>query len=95
MWSVDLYLFYSLLQSNGIAAIGSGDTFMAALLTGILSAGKEIEEIKNGQMYETVDFANAAGALCATKTGSMLSMPYENDVNECRKRFPKLKAKRM
>lgn len=46
-------------------------------------------------MYDIVDFANAAGALCATQTGSMTSMPYENEINECRKKVQKLKAKRM
>ena len=47
-----------------------------------------------GFMQDIVDFANAAGALCATQTGSMMSMPYENEINECRKTVQKLKGKR-
>lgn len=68
---------------------------MAAILAGILSTEKDIDEIPNEQMYDIVDFANAAGALCATQTGSMMSMPYENEINECRKTVQKLKVKRM
>lgn len=78
-----------------IDTTGSGDTFMAAILAGILSTEKDIDEIPNEQMYDIVDFANAAGALCATQTGSMMSMPYENEINECRKTVQKLKVKRM
>ena len=87
--------FQDTYDTTVIDTTGSGDTFMAAILAGILSTEKDIDEIPNEQMYDIVDFANAAGALCATQTGSMMSMPYENEINECRKTVQKLKGKRM
>ena len=87
--------FQDTYDTTVIDTTGSGDTFMAAILAGILSTEKDIDEIPNEQMYDIVDFANAAGALCATQTGSMTSMPYENEINECRKKVQKLKAKKM
>ena len=87
--------FQDTYDTTVIDTTGSGDTFMAAILAGILSTEKDIDEIPNEQMYDIVDFANAAGALCATQTGSMMSMPYENEINECRKTVQKLKVKRM
>ena len=75
-----------LLKTYRIKAVdttGAGDAFMGAILYKL--SGKSLEEISNLQkkeFEEIVRFANAAGALTATKKGAIPAMPGLNEINK-------------
>ena len=43
------------------------------------------------ELADFVDFANAAGAVCATKTGAIPALPETEAIEECRKTVPLLR----
>lgn len=58
---------------NAIDTTGCGDAFTGAVLYKFCYA-------KNESLRDIVRFANAAGALCATKKGGIPAMPSKSDV---------------
>lgn len=64
---------------------GAGDTFLGALLSGLLDCGRNLEEIPEQELRQTIRFANAAGALCTTGRGAIASMPKRERILECLK----------
>jgi fructokinase len=71
---------------------GAGDAFTGASLYRLSRLGKPIEEISRDVLEEIIDFANAAGALCASKMGAIPAMPSLSDINTCRNTIAKLIA---
>lgn len=61
---------------------GCGDAFVGAVLAGLIPWVKkgQIKSIPFPQMKRIVETANAAGAICATRFGSLSSMPSCQDV---------------
>ena len=43
------------------------------------------------ELADFVDFANAAGAVCATKIGAIPALPETEAIEECRKTVPLLR----
>ena len=70
---------------------GSGDSFFGALLAKIVQSGKKPGELAQEELEGFVDFANAAGAVCATKTGAIPALPDAAAIEACRKTVPLLK----
>lgn len=70
---------------------GSGDSFFGALLSRIIQSGKHPGELTEEELSEFLDFANAAGAVCATKSGAIPALPTTGQIEECRKNVPLLK----
>lgn len=70
---------------------GSGDSFFGALLTKVVQSGKAPAQLTKEELQEYVDFANAAGAMCATKTGGIPALPALEAIETCRKTVPLLK----
>lgn len=70
---------------------GSGDSFFGALLARIVESGKKPCELTEEELTDFVDFANAAGAMCATRTGAIPAMADAAAIEECRKTVPLLK----
>lgn len=70
---------------------GSGDSFFGALLAKIVRSGKRPAELTEQELSEFVDFANAAGAVCATKTGAIPALPRTEEIERCRAEAPLLK----
>lgn len=70
---------------------GSGDSFFGALLAKIVQSGKKPGELAREEMEGFVGFANAAGAVCATKTGAIPALPDTAAIEECRRTVPLLK----
>ena len=58
---------------NAIDTTGCGDAFMGAVLYQILHE-------KDRSFYDIVRYANAVGALCATRKGGLPAMPESADV---------------
>ncbi|MDR3645080.1 MAG: PfkB family carbohydrate kinase, partial [Clostridia bacterium] len=69
---------------------GAGDAFLGAALFHISRLEKPLEEISREEMERIVDFANAAGALCASKRGGIPAMPTCEEVANCLLHVPKL-----
>ncbi len=69
---------------------GSGDSFFGALLAKIIQSGKRPEALSRKELADFVDFANAAGAVCATKTGAIPALPRTEEIEACRREVPLL-----
>lgn len=73
-----------------IDTTGSGDAFLGGMLYHIARLSCLLDEISKEKMEEIIDFANAVGALCATKIGAIPAMPTMCEVEECMKNLKKL-----
>jgi sugar/nucleoside kinase (ribokinase family) len=70
--------------------VGCGDAFNAAVIYQLLLLDKKGEDIFNlseKEMRKILRFANAAGALTATKKGVIPSLPTKREVEEFMARF--------
>lgn len=70
---------------------GSGDSFFGALLAKIVQSDKAPADLTKEELFDFVDFANAAGAVCATKIGAIPALPDTTTIENCRKTVPHLK----
>jgi len=61
-----------------VDAVGCGDAFMAALLTGLLET--DLTALDEGTLFEIGRFACAAGAVIAGVVGAMEHMPRREDI---------------
>lgn len=69
---------------------GSGDSFFGALLAKIAASGKKPGELAEEELAGFVDFANAAGATCATRTRAIPALPDTAAIEECMRTVPLL-----
>lgn len=61
---------------------GSGDSFFGAFLHRIIQGDKAVTEFTTEELVEFAHYANAAGALCATKFGAIPAMPSSQEIEE-------------
>lgn len=73
-----------------IDTTGSGDAFTGAMLYNLAKRKKPLEDIPNPEMIKLLTFANAAGALCATKHGAIPALPDKEEIRTCMKEITKL-----
>lgn len=73
---------------EAIDTTGSGDAFIGAFLVALLEADKPLTFEEADQFSKHVMFANAVGAIVASKKGAITSMPSKNEVD----RFIKSKS---
>ena len=59
---------------------GCGDAFLAALLAGIVRSKRRTEVLPLASLISICRFANATGALCATRRGGIAAMPTRSEV---------------
>ena len=69
---------------------GSGDSFFGALLAKIVQSGKKPGELAAEELEDFIDFANAAGAVCAENPGAIPALPDTAAVEACRRNVPLL-----
>lgn len=67
---------------DAVDTTGAGDTFLGALLGGLLECGRDLEGIPEQELRQIIRFANVAGALCATGRGAIASMPKRDQILE-------------
>lgn len=67
---------------------GSGDSFFGALLSKIVLSGCWPDDISKEALSDILDFANATGAVCATKMGAIPAIPYTDDIELCQRTTP-------
>jgi fructokinase len=60
---------------------GCGDAFLAGLLAGIARSNQRAGALSLASLVSICRFANAAGALCATRRGGIAAMPALSDVD--------------
>lgn len=60
---------------------GSGDAFVGGLTYGLNKQKELIENLSEQSLIQIVRFANACGAMAATKLGAMSGLPTLNEVN--------------
>ena len=75
--TVDAEVNQGAFNVNAIDTTGSGDAFLAAVAVSICNFKKPLSELNSFNLKSWAKFANAAGALVATKLGAM-----ENEFNE-------------
>ncbi|MFO7946066.1 MAG: PfkB family carbohydrate kinase, partial [Armatimonadota bacterium] len=68
------------LDVNAIDTTGCGDAFVAATLTRLVQADKDITELGGNELREIYQFANAAAAFAATGNGAIPAMPSADEV---------------
>ena len=54
---------------------GSGDAFVAGLAYGLSDLSVPVQELERAELRQMVAFANACGALAATRVGAMSALP--------------------
>jgi len=67
---------------KAVDTTGCGDAFMAALIDGILSTGKQPRTLSKDELYKIGCRANAAGAFTAMHYGAMSGLPTVAKLNE-------------
>lgn len=60
---------------DAIDATGCGDAFFAGLVCGLLETSLEVEALDEPSLRRLVRFANAVGAITATRQGAMAALP--------------------
>lgn len=73
-----------------INTTGAGDTFFGAMHHRLLMEDAPYGTLSREALTDIVDFANAAGALCAARPGSIGSVPGREEIEQCRATVPKL-----
>lgn len=61
---------------------GAGDSFIGAFIYNILKDKVSIKDLEQRDFDEYIEFANAVGAIVASKPGAISSMPTQNEVVE-------------
>lgn len=72
-----------------IDTTGAGDSFLGTVHFRL--RGKNLESLKNiapDELWEIVDFANAAGSLTTTKKGAIPAQPTMDEIEACRRQIP-------
>jgi fructokinase len=73
-----------------VDTLGSGDSFLGAFLSRVARQPKIFEECDFGTLGEFARYANAAGAVCASKIGAIPAMPTDAEIRNCMEQNPQL-----
>ncbi len=68
----------------------SGDSFFGSFLHRLLLFGKDVLQLSDTELDECVDYANAAGAMTATRKGAITALPDDHEIIHCQRCVPKL-----
>lgn len=74
-----------------VDTLGAGDSFFGAFLYKLSESGKNIADVSLSELMQFADFANAAGALTASKRGGIVAMPDKAAVEDCIENVKKLR----
>ncbi len=91
VFAKDFSLRKNTYDTKVVDTTGSGDSFFGALLAKIVLSGKKPGELSQQELAEYVDFANAAGAVCASRPGAIPALPDTAAIEACRREVPLLK----
>lgn len=68
------------LREDTIETTGAGDTFMACVLNAVLEKG--INSLTEDDLFEILEFANAASSIITTRKGALKVMPKRQEIIE-------------
>ena len=68
------------LRDDTIETTGAGDTFMACVLNAVLEKG--LEALSEKDLFEMLQFANAASSIITTRKGALKVMPKKQEIVE-------------
>lgn len=61
----------------------TGASFMGAFIYKFAEKGIMLKEMEFSDFSECADYANAAGAVCSSKQGSIVALPTKEEIEEC------------
>lgn len=67
---------------KAIDTTGAGDSFIGAFLYQLLKMRLTLDNLETTDYTQIIEFANAVGAIVASKKGAILAMPKESEVIE-------------
>ena len=65
---------------KAVDATGAGDNFMGAFLSWLVQSGKELNQLSQSDLEESLRYANAAGAICASRYGAIDGQATPDDI---------------
>lgn len=68
------------LRDDTIETTGAGDTFMACVLNAVLE--KKLDALSEKDLFEMLQFANAASSIITTRKGALKVMPEKQEIIE-------------
>lgn len=76
---------------NVLDTTGAGDAFLAGILYKLRDkAQRELQSLRKDEIEEMADFANAMGALTASRLGAIPAVPSMEEIIYCMQNVPKL-----
>lgn len=67
---------------DAVDTTGCGDGFLAGLLQGLLGNDLRIDELSKEELHDICRYANAVGALVATRPGAITALPDKESVKQ-------------
>ena len=67
---------------------GAGDIFLGAVLSRLCKSTKPLVSLEEKELSGIVRFGNAAGSICASRRGGLLSAPTQEEVLRCMNEIP-------
>ncbi len=68
----------SFLREDTIETTGAGDTFLACVLNAVLEKG--LDALSKQELFEMLQFANAASSIITTRKGALKVMPKKEEI---------------
>jgi fructokinase len=65
---------------KAVDTTGAGDNFMGAFLSRFILGGKSVEQLTPEDLSQMLRYANAAGAICASRYGAIAGQASEADI---------------
>ena len=66
---------------KAVDATGAGDNFMGAFLAALIRSEKKPSQLTENELYEMLRYANAAGAVCASRYGAIAGQATPEDIS--------------
>ncbi len=86
----NLCCFHNTYDTDCVDTTGSGDASWGATLYKILEVDCNLKSVDENTLSDFVNFANAAGSICASKFGAIKAMPTKEEIYECMNSVPLL-----
>jgi fructokinase len=75
---------------KAVDTTGAGDNFVAAMLARFVTMKKSIDKLDREDVIEMLEYANAAGSICASRYGTISAMASHEEIKDCLKNTKKL-----
>ena len=90
VFSKDFSIRRCTFDTKVVDTTASGDSFFGAFLSKVILSGKRPGELREAELSDFIEFANAAGAVCASRQGAIPALPTAEEIEACRTAVPLL-----